>query len=94
MGTNAMKSCLYILRSFPLSPHHQDDYEQGSNVADLDDKRLHILDDTLYISDVTGGQEVSLVVVDIIIIITNIMIVTVMIMIIMMIITIIMTTNF
>jgi len=31
--------------------------KEGSNVADLEDKRLHILDDTLYISDVTGGQE-------------------------------------
>ena len=39
-----------------INHHH---HGQGSNVADLEDKRLHILDDTLYISDITAGQEVS-----------------------------------
>ena len=32
---------------------------QGANVVDLEDKRLHILDDTLYISDISAEQEVS-----------------------------------
>lgn len=31
--------------------------KEGANVVDLEDKRLHILDDTLYISDISAGQE-------------------------------------
>jgi len=31
--------------------------KEGANVVDLEDKRLHILDDTLYISDISAEQE-------------------------------------
>ena len=52
--TRMMTMLLIIMILLKTFSNHQ-----GANVVDLEDKRLHILDDTLYISDISAGQEVS-----------------------------------